>query len=261
MGSEAVLALAKKGCSVIMACRDLEKGEAVRKRILEEEPTADLQLMQVDLASLASVASFAETVKARGLVLSGLFNNAGVMNRRYGVSPDGFERTIAVNYLSPYLLTRKLTPLFSPDAHVVNMVSLTCHLAHVDRHLFEKGPEDFRQLGTYGDSKLALLLFTIALSRRVRFHVNMVDPGVVNSNMIHMDRWYDGLADVVFRPFCKSPAKGVVPALNALATDEYLHFFNGDKCRKVPQKYLSNPNIDWLWETTENLLREKGFCC
>ena len=261
MGSVAVRSLAKQGCSVIMACRNLEKGEAVRKRILDEAPAAELQLMQVDMASMKSVASFVETLKSQGVALSGLFNNAGVMNRHYRLTEEGFEQTLAVNYLAPYLLTRSLVPLFKPDAHVVNMVSLTCHLAHVSRDLFEKGAEDFRQLGTYGDSKLALLLFTIALSRKVDFHVNMADPGVVNTNMLHMDRWYDGLADLIFRPFCKSPEKGVAPALKALTTDANLHFFNGNRCREVAKKYMSNPNIDWLWETTEVVLREKGFFC
>ncbi len=261
MGSEAVRALAKRGSRVIMACRNLEKGEAVRKRILDDMPSADLQLMQVDMASLKSVASFVETLKAQDVVLSGLFNNAGIMNRHYRRTEEGFEQTLAVNYLAPYLLTRSLVPLFAPDAHVVNMVSLTCHLAHVRRDFFEKGPHDFRQLGTYGDSKLALLLFTIALSRKVDFRVNMADPGVVNSNMLHMERCYDGLADLVFRPFCKSPEQGIVPAMNAMTTDVNLHFFNGNKCREVPRKYMSNPNIDWLWETTESILREKGFFC
>ena len=76
-----------------------------------------------------------------------------------------------------------------------------------------------------------------------------------------MDRWYDGLADAIFRPFCKSPEKGAIPAVNAMATNDYLHFFVGNKCRIVPHKYLTNPNIDWLWKTTENILSEKGFLC
>lgn len=261
MGLEAVRELAKRGCRVVMACRNMEKGEVARQRVLMEVPSAEIQLMQVDMASMASVVSFAQALKSKNTVLSGLFNNAGVMNRSYGLTIDGFERTLAVNFIAPYLLTRHLVPLFSPDAHVVNMVSLTCHLAHVGRDLFEKGPDDFRQLGTYGDSKLALLLFTIALSRRVRFHVNMADPGVVNTNMLHMDRWYDGIADVLFRPFSKSPAKGIVPAMNAMFTEESLHFFNGNKCREVPKKYMSNINIDWLWEMTEVILRKKGFSC
>lgn len=261
MGSEAVRALAKQGRSVIMACRDLEKGEAVKKRILEEAPSADLTLMQVDLSSLKSVVEFVETIKNQKIPLGGLFNNAGAINRHFALTEDGFERTLAVNYVAPYLLTRRLLPLFTEDAHIVNMVSLTRFIAKLDRGFFKKGEKDFRQLGAYSDSKLALLLFTIALSQRVGFHVNMADPGVVNTGILRMNRWFDPLADVLFRPFCKSPEKGVMPAVNALNTNENLNYFNGSKNSEVPHRYMSNPNIEWLWETTEQLLQDKGFSC
>lgn len=261
MGSEAVRALTKQGRSVIMACRNLEKGEALKKRILEEIPSADLTLMQVDLASLKSVAEFTEAIKGQGIKLDGLFNNAGIINRHFVLTEDGFEQTVAVNYVAPYLLTRRLLPTFTENAHIVNMVSLTRYIAKVDRDFFEKGEKDFRQLGAYSDSKLALLLFTIALSRRVGFYVNMADPGVVNTGIIRMERWFDPLADVLFRPFCKSPEKGVLPAVNALSTNEYLHYFKDDTNCEVPEKCLSNPHIEWLWETTEQILQKKGFLC
>ena len=261
MGSEAVRALAKQGCSVIMACRNLEKGEAVKKRILEEVPSSDLTLVQVDLASLKSVVEFTDAIKSQGIKLKGLFNNAGVINRHFALTEDGFEQTVAVNYVAPYLLTRRLLPVFTENAHIVNMVSLTRFIAKLDRDFFEKGEKDFRQLGAYSDSKMALLLFTIALSQRVGFHVNMADPGVVNTGILRMNRWFDPLADVLFRPFCKSPEKGVLPAVNALNTNENLHYFVGNACREVPQQNLSNPHLEWLWETTEQILQEKGFSC
>ena len=261
MGSEAVRALAKQGHSVIMACRNLEKGEAIRKRILDEIPSADLTLMQVDLASLKSVVEFTETIKKQNIKLKGLFNNAGAINRHFALTEDGFEQTVAVNYVAPYLLTRRLLPAFTENANLVNMVSLTRFIAKLERDFFEKGEKDFRQMSAYSDSKLALLLFTIALSQRVGFHVNMADPGVVDTGILRMNRWFDPLADVLFRPFCKSPEKGVMPAVNALNTSDNLHYFNGNKNREVPEKYLSNPNIEWLWETTEQILQEKGFSC
>ena len=261
MGSEAVRALAKQGHSVIMACRNLEKGETIRKRILDEIPSADLTLMQVDLTSLKSVVEFTETIKKQNIKLKGLFNNAGAINRHFALTEDGFEQTVAVNYVAPYLLTRRLLPAFTENANLVNMVSLTRFIAKLERDFFEKGEKDFRQLSAYSDSKLALLLFTIALSQRVGFHVNMADPGVVNTGILRMNRWFDPLADVFFRPFCKSPEKGVMPAVNALNTSYNLHFFNGNKNHEVPEKYLSNPNIEWLWETTEQILQEKGFSC
>lgn len=261
IGFEAVMAMAKRNYSVIMACRNVSKGEEARERVLKENPGADLQVMQVDMASLTSVMKFVEALKSRGDKLDGLFNNAGTMQRKYTLTEDGFEQTVAVNYLAPYLLTRQLLPLFRADAHLVNMVSMTCRFAHVNRDFFKTEPQDFQQLGTYGDSKLALLLFTIALSREVDFHVNMADPGVVNTNMIHMNRWFDPLADVIFRPFCKSPEKGAIPAVNALMTAKNLRYFKGRGCCKVPNKYMLNSNVDWLWENTERVLKEKGFSC
>lgn len=261
IGFEVVRAMAKRNYSVIMACRNVSKGEQAKEKILGENPNADLQVMQVDMSSLTSVMQFAEALKSSRVKLDGLFNNAGTMQRNYVLTEDGFEQTVAVNYLAPYLLTRKVLPLFKAEANLVNMVSLTCHFSTLKRDFFKKGQKDFRQLGTYGDSKLALLLFTIALAREVDFHVNMADPGVVNSSMLHLDRWFDSLADVLFRPFCKSPEKGAVPAVNALTTSKSLRYFKGRKCCKVPKKYMSNPNVEWLWENTERVLKEKGFYC
>ena len=259
IGSAAVRALAQRGFGVIMACRNLEKGERVKSKILNSLPRADLKLMQVDMASLKSVNHFADTLKDSGIRLGGVFNNAGTMNRNFTLSEDGFERTIVVNYIAPYFLTRSLLPLFQPDAHIVNMVSLTCSMAKIDNTFFEKTEKDFSQLGVYGDSKLALLLFTVALSQKTEFHVNMADPGVVNSNMISLGRWFDPLADALFRPFCKSPEKGAIPAINALTTDVSGKYFVGKNYRNVNQKYMSNPKIEWLWETTEKLLFQKGL--
>ena len=259
IGSAAVRALAQRGYRVIMACRNVEKGEKVRTEIQNSLPEADLQVMQIDMASLKSVKSFADSLKDNGMQLGGIFNNAGTMNRNFALSEDGFEKTIAVNYIAPYFLTRSLLPLFQPDAHIVNMVSLTCGMAKLDRTFFEKTEKDFNQLGTYADSKLALLLFTLALSQKNGFHVNMADPGVVNSNMISLGRWFDPLADAVFRPFCKSPEKGAIPPVNAMTSELSGKYFVGKKCKDVPGKFLSHPEIEWLWNETEELLRKRGF--
>ena len=256
IGSEVVKALARQGKPVVMACRNLEKGEAARQRILQGLPEAALELMTVDMASLDSVARFTVALKERYSSLGGLFNNAGTMNRRYVLTEDGFENTLQVNYLAPYLLTRRLQPLLTDGGHLVNMVSLTRYIAKVDRRLFERGERGFRQLGAYSDSKLALLLFTIALSKRVGFPVNMADPGVVNSNMIHMDRWFDPLADRLFRPFCKSPEQGAVPAVNALNSENHLYFFRGHQSFPLPEKQCEHPDLEWLWRETEQRLMQ-----
>lgn len=260
IGRESVRALVRKGFPVIMVCRDVERGESFKSVVQEACPTACLEVAQVDMSSLKSVAAFVEQMKGRNVRLDGLFNNAGTMERNYALSEDGFEKTVAVNYLAPYFLTRSLLPLLQPQARVVNMVSLTCRTAKLDRAFFEKTEKDFSQLGTYGNSKLALWLFTMKLAETTGFYVNASDPGIVNSNMISLDRWFDPLADAIFRPFCKSPAKGALPAVNALTSECTGCFFVGGRCKETPRKIMLNPQKDWLWEKTEEVLRQKGFC-
>ena len=250
MGSAAVESLAREGRSIVMACRSREKGEAVRESILGRIPDADLQVSSLDLSSLDSVRDF--TASLRGCSIEALFNNAGIINRSYRLTPDGLENTIATNYVGPYLLTRMLLPLIPDGGHIVNMVSLTCSLSEISEDILHEPEEKFSQLGTYARSKLALMLFSIALARKCpRLRVNMADPGVVDSNMISMHRWFDPLADIFFRPFIKSPRKGVQPALSAIHSNLSGYIFKGHKHSLPEENLLKGPLADRLWDLTE----------
>lgn len=252
MGSVAVKACAGKGDRVIMACRNLQKAESVRADIMRSLPSADIEIASLDLSSMKSVRAFADSLSS--VRIDALFNNAGIINRHFQTTEDGFENTIATNYLGPFLLTSLLLPRMAPHASVVNMVSLTCRFGRVDSALLP-GKHRFSQLGTYSDTKLALLLFSIALSRRnPGLRVNVSDPGVVNSNMISMGRWFDGLADVLFRPFCKSPESGAAPALRALESVQNLEYFVGNTHKPIADRYLNHPYLDALWNETCELL-------
>lgn len=255
IGSAAVRMMAEKGYPVIMACRDVKKGEQCMSKVLAAVPEAQVRVMALDLSSLASVKGFAHALAEEGAKLAGLFNNAAVMNCSYRVTEDGLENTVQVNFVSPALLSRWLLPMLESDGHVVNMVSLACRTAHIDTRLLEMGKDSFRQIGTYGKSKLALLLFTIALSHNANVHVNLADPGIVDSKMIQLNHWIDPLTDLLFRPCCKSPQQGAKPAVNALLTDETLRYFCGNKCRGIPMTYLSNPLIHWTWEAVDTFYK------
>lgn len=262
MGAAAVRQLTDKGYSVIMACRNMEKADNVRKDIIVRNPSAAIYSLHLNLSDPDSIREFASTASAlisdEGLELVGLFNNAGIINRSYGLTDNGIERTLATNYIGPYLLTRLLLPAMANDARIVNMVSLTCRYASVGQDLFDRPESRFSQLGTYADTKLALLLFSISLAGRLsgnarNIRVNVADPGIVNSNMLSMGCWFDPLADALFRPFCKSPEKGVQPAINALHTGSSLMYFKGNGCKPIPEKYKSHPDIEWLWNKTAEL--------
>ena len=125
MGTEITRAVAAAGYHVIMACYHPEKAELVRQRLVNETGNTKLEVMAVDLSSMSSAASLADQILERHLPVSLLMNNAGTMETGLHITADGFERTVSVNYLGPYLLTRKLLPVMTRGARIVNMVSCT----------------------------------------------------------------------------------------------------------------------------------------
>jgi NAD(P)-dependent dehydrogenase (short-subunit alcohol dehydrogenase family) len=253
MGAAAVRALASQGKPVMMACRNLEKATRVRDEILASQRGADLEIRHLDLSSMDSVRAFAAGLE--GERISALFNNAGVISRRYELTQDGLEHTFAVNYFGPVLLTRLLLSQMEPCAHLVNMVSLTCRFARLSVESLQPAPGDFSQLGTYACAKLALVHFSLELARRRSdLLLNLADPGIVNSNMISMGRWFDPLADVLFRPLCKTPEQGVRPALAALSSDTRLQYYIGKRTLALPGRY-DDPILELrLWEETDRIL-------
>ena len=111
LGYESVRALARKQALVIMACRNIEKGEKAREAILAEIPNANLDLRYVDLADFSNVEEFSQGILADYPKLDVLLNNAGLNFFRRHENKDGFELTLATNHLGHFALTRHLFPL------------------------------------------------------------------------------------------------------------------------------------------------------
>lgn len=253
MGSAAAEALARQGIPVLMACRNLEMAAAVRADILHRIPGADIEVRPLDLSSMASVRAFAEGVEPG--TATALFNNAGVISKGFRLTEDGFENTFSVNYFGPWLLTLLLLPKLPQDAHIVNMVSLTCRFVSLDEAVLQPTEKEFSQLGTYARAKRALLSFSQALARRYPdLHVNLADPGIVASDMIDLGHWYDPLADVLFKPLCKSPQAGVRPALSALAEGTRNRYYVGRQSRDIPSRYVDPSLDDTIWTKTQTLI-------
>lgn len=170
LGYENARALAAHGAQVVMGVRNLEKGETARAKILEAVPDAALDLRQVDLASLASVETFADSLLADLDQIDILMNNAGVMALPERQTTDGFEMQFGTNHLGHYALTAGLLPLLvqTPGSRVVSVTSTGRHLGSpVD-------PENPNLEGSYGpwkaygQSKLANLHFALGLDQRLR---------------------------------------------------------------------------------------------
>ena len=255
MGAAAVEALASQGRPVLMACRNAAKAETVRAAVLQRHPGAAVEIGLVDISSLESVRLFAASVP-EGIV--GLFNNAGTMSRSgFVLTADGFESTFAVNYFGPWLLTNLLLPKLASGAAVVNMVSLSSKYVSFDEGSLQASAEGFTQLSSYAKSKRALISFTCELARRhPELRVNMADPGIVGTDILNLGRWFDPLQRAIFKPLCKTPEKGVAPALRALQADCSGRYFVGRGSRHLPRRYRT-PELDArVWAATEMLLNE-----
>lgn len=263
IGLAAVKSLLSKDMPVIMACRNVKKATSQRDVLIKQFPHSEIEILELDLNSLSSIKLFSENIKSHGFKVNRLLNNAGIICRDFSVNEDGFETTVAVNYLGPVYLTKLMIPLMEDGFRIVNTVSVTRGVSKLDEHFFDLDKKKFSQLGTYGKSKYALFLSSLTLSENIKNgSVSLTDPGVVDSNMISMHRWFDPIADVLFRPFCKSPEKGAMPAVNALLwsaensqqtidSNPDVRLFSGDKNKVISRKHYDNPIREWLWKETE----------
>ena len=263
MGMEITRAVATAGYKVIMACRDPEIAEEKRQLIMRETGNIALEIVPVNLASLSSTASFANELLQRGEAITLLMNNAGTMETKRRITEDGLERTVSVNYVAPYLLTRKLLPLMGEGSRIVNMVSCTYAIGKLDfPDFFLRGKKGaFWRIPIYSNTKLALTLFTIALSEKVKekgIVVNAADPGIVSTPIITMHMWFDPLTDIFFRPFIRTPRQGAATAISLLL-DEDAGKRTGTlnvSChpKQLSEKFFHHVQMKELWDKTEEIV-------
>ncbi len=167
LGLQTAKELARAGATVLMACRSREKAERAMESIGSEVPGADLELVELDLADLSSVAAAAAAVNARPAPLDLLVNNAGVMAPPRRETADGFELQFGTNHLGHFALTGRLIgKLLAAGAPRVVTLSSTAH--RIGRMSFEdlSSVRGYSRWPAYGQSKLANLLFTLELARR-----------------------------------------------------------------------------------------------
>ena len=263
MGTEITKAVAFAGYHVIMACYNPVKAEPVKQRIIRETGNMDLEILPLDLASMESVSAFTGLVLGRAHRVALLMNNAGTMETGFHTTSEGFERTVSVNYMGPYLLTRKLIPAMVRGARIVNMVSCTYAIGRIELpDFFHRGKVgEFWRIPVYSNTKLALLLFTIELSKLLRdkgITVNAADPGIVSTNIITMHKWFDPLTDIFFRPFIRKPAQGASTAIGLLLDEKEAgvsgQLYASNRRKELSDKYVHHVQRELLWEVTERSL-------
>ena len=187
IGWSASLELARRGAQLTLLCRNPQKAAPLQQEIVAAGGLLP-SIVTFDMADLGSVRRAAESLLAEGKPIDVLLNNAGVINTSRKETVDGFEQTLAVNHFAPFLLTGMLLPLLlaTPKARIVNVAS--------DAHTFVKGMgfEDMQATGSYktfreyGRSKLANILFTRSLAKRLEgrdITVNCLHPGAVATSL------------------------------------------------------------------------------
>lgn len=228
IGFEAAAVLARSGARVLLGCRDEGRAAAAAAQIRERTPGADLGIVLLDQASLASVEAAAAQVREEEPRLDVLVNNAGVMAPPLTRTEDGFELQFGVNHLATFALTAHLLPLLR--GREGSRVVTTSSIAHRTGRLFLDDPHaegDYDAFERYRQSKLANLLFALELDRRLRSAGETTisvacHPGLATTNLVEDSApWARWLLPVV-RPLLhlrwNSPAQGAWPTLMA-ATD------------------------------------------
>ncbi|ABK73881.1 SDR family NAD(P)-dependent oxidoreductase [Mycolicibacterium smegmatis] len=220
LGLETAKALAAKGAHVVLAVRNLDKGKAAVDWIARSAPTADLELQQLDLGSLASVRAAADDLKGKFDRIDLLVNNAGVMWPPRQTTADGFELQFGTNHLGHFALTGLLLDrmLTVPGSRVVTVSSQGHRILaaiHFDDLQWERR---YNRVAAYGQSKLANLLFTYELQRRLTGHQTTAlaaHPGASNTELA---RHLPGALERLVTPLAQDAALGALPTLRA-ATD------------------------------------------
>lgn len=274
LGYESVKAFAGKGASVVLASRREEKGREASDKISEDFPAADIKVMKLDLADLSSVESFAANFRTGYDRLDILMNNAGIMTTPYFTTRDGFEGQMGTNHLGHFALTGRLLDIImsSPGSRIVN-VSSSAHKAgkmDFDNLLFEKG-KGYSPMKAYGRSKLANLLFTYELQRRLEEAGSdtsclAAHPGFSSTNLVRYinKKFIYKLLSPFMSLISQSAAMGALPQIRAAVDPdarggEYYGPGGFGGMKGCPVRVKSNSashNMDdarKLWELSEEL--------
>jgi NAD(P)-dependent dehydrogenase (short-subunit alcohol dehydrogenase family) len=266
VGRATALALARAGAHTVLTARSEERGGQALADIRRDSGSDQVELVVFDLGDLASVRQGAEAILGRCPRIDVLVNNAGLVQSERHETVDGYEATFGINHLGPFLLTQLLTErlVASAPARVVNVAS-TAHRGARKGLDFDdlQSTRHYRGMEAYSRSKLANMLFTVALAQRLSgtgVTANSLHPGTVASGFARDDDATGFLAFgvKVIKPFILTPEKGartsVYLATSADVADVTGQYFV--KCRpRIPSPAaLDEAAATLLWSISEELV-------
>jgi NAD(P)-dependent dehydrogenase (short-subunit alcohol dehydrogenase family) len=262
IGRATAEALARLGADVLVHGRDSVVVGVVCREIVRASGNASVNGVVADFASLAAVRRLATEIQERQERLDVLVNNAGTSSRRRRLTNDGFEWLFGVNHLAPFVLTNLLLDKLKANApaRVVTVSSMAYRRGALDLEDPNWERRKYDSLGAYGASKLANILFTRELARRLegtRVTTNCLHPGVVATNIFNQLGWIGRAFTVLARPLLLSPKNGARTTVHLAASPEVAEisgrFF--DRCREkqLEPNALDDTKARALWELSERL--------
>jgi len=265
IGKATATGLLRMGARVVIVCRDPAKGAVARSEIVEASGSKSgaVRLMTADLSSLASVRKLAANFLQTNEPLHVLVNDAGVILGKRSVTMDGFETTFQVNYLSHFLLTGLLLGSLKASApsRIINVSSDAHTGGHMD---FDDLQEEKRYsaLRSYSQSKLAQILFTFELAKRLRdvgVTVNAVHPGAVASNWGTHSVGLFSIGVKLAHPFMIGPEKGADTVVYLASSSEVSgvtgKYFTKRKAVPSSKESTDDAEAKRLWEVSLKLAK------
>jgi NAD(P)-dependent dehydrogenase (short-subunit alcohol dehydrogenase family) len=246
---------------VVMVGRDPTRTDAARRLVAQQVPRAEPATAIADFASLAAVRALAAALLERHERIDVLVNNAGLIAPRYTESADGYELIIAVNHLAPFLLTNLLLDRLkaSAPARIITVASQAHRHARLDP-LTMTQPPDWTPVSVYGRSKLANILFTRALARRLdpaEAVACCLHPGVIATDIGNRAGTVAGLAWRLGKIFMPGPEKGAATSVFLATTPDPRPFHGAyviDKAIAEPDGAARDDALgEALWRESERL--------
>ncbi len=257
IGRAAATALARRGARLALVARDPARGQAIAAEVAAAGDGARPAVLIADLASLAAVRRLAAEALERLGRIDVLVNNAGALFTKRRLSPDGFEMMWAVNHLAPFLLTTLLLDRLRAAAPA--RIITTASVAHRGAHIpFDDAARRFGIMRRYGETKLANILFTRELARRLHgsgVTANCFHPGFVATNFARNNGGLAALAMTLLRPVARRPEKGAETLVWLADAPEVAGTSGGyfvDRRQQAPSPAAQDDAAARrLWETSE----------
>ncbi|TGZ73790.1 hypothetical protein CRM22_001313 [Opisthorchis felineus] len=289
IGKTTTAEIARRGATVIMACRDLKRAQGARERLLNQygvnnpnslktnvaDPRVvtslstisedQLQIELLDLSSLNSVRQFAARIRERYEKLDYLVNNAGLLKQTHSTTEDGLETTIGVNHLGPFLLTQLLLPLMhtteaSCSSRIIFVSSMLHKFGELSKPSLHIPPDRYTMMSAYCQSKLANVMYAKELASRLEgtgIVVVSLHPGSVRTEIArNITGGPERIGHFLFQPFLIDPWLGCQTTLYTVLAPVINSGAYYDNCKETsPKSIVSNETErKWLWEISCELV-------